>query len=165
MSQNNRRISLLGTVLLLACALSCSTACVTSAIVDEVADQSRAKALADAEATLEMNLLAQSGQTTSPIITTDPVTIELALRPALPLRSRGSREPYYSNLEVMILTHKFKSENTFYEISAYGDFTQAYAAAFARYAQKLRLQLPDKCVFSVQTYTGTPGARIQVYGH
>ena len=164
MNRDKPRLPLPALLLFLGCVLSCSTACITSAIIDKATDQARAIDLADAEALLEKNRLALSGQTALPVITTDPATIERALRSALPLHTMFSLTPYFSKIEVVIVKHQPDSRITFYEISAYGDFTPAYASAFVRYVRKLWSQLPDHYHCSILTYTGTPDARIQVYG-
>jgi hypothetical protein len=145
-------------VLIVATALSCSTACITYAAATAIGAAGAAATglVATATRELESNRLRAVGNTALPVVTPDPASIAEALRPALPGTLAGGRR---GADRVMVTTQTGGNGINIYTISAYGDFTAAYAQAFANFSNRLRTQLPGPNKFILLTYRdrwGTP---------
>jgi hypothetical protein len=153
-------------LLICASALSCSTACITYAAAAAIgaAGAAATGVIAAATKELENNRLREVGNTTLPAVTADPASIAAALRPALPGTMAGGRR---GPDRVVVVAEPDPAGTTIYTVSAYGDFTAAYAQAFADFSNRLRMQLPGKNKFIVLAYRdrwGTPAivSRLEV---
>ena len=144
-------ISVPAALLVLGVALSCSTACITSAVVQSVAGNHRQQtARNEAAEGLARNVSNRSGGRSEMSITREPLSIEQALRPALPLR-----KAFYEGLEadrVEVQLSRGPGGREVYTITACGDFIPAYAEAFVEYADHLRAQLNPRPVFSLEVW-------------
>ena len=169
MTRQQHPISLPAVLLVLASALRCSNACISAgaaiAITAGVTAASVGSVAAMAE--LEKNRTARIGNLALPAVTTDPASIEQALRPALPSRSANSA-PDPKRLQVVLRAQgPGETEVRIYDINAYDNFTKDYAQAFANFANRIRSQLPGRTKFIISAYKNASGgpkliARLEV---